>query len=133
MAWTLNPSSVLRNFIKAAKEFIVGTRVVRTAVAAIPVSATNATTMDCSLADIFTYTPTEATTITPTNLAPGQRITIVFLTVGTSSFVVTFGAPFKTTGTLATGTTAARYFILEFVADPTGTILVESSRTAAIA
>lgn len=132
MAFTLPPTRAKRSWFHALLGIIVGTRIVRTAVEAIPVSASNATTLDCSTADIFTYTPTEATTITPINLAPGQKVTIIFLTSGSSSYTVTFGTPFKATGTLASGTSDGKYFVVEFTTNPAGTLLIESSRTTAM-
>jgi hypothetical protein len=76
-------------------------------------------------------TPTGTATITSTVPAAGIASTIMILTSGASSFTITFGTGFRTTGTLATGTTTARYFMLSFISD--GTVLVETSRTAAMA
>ena len=76
-------------------------------------------------------TPTGTATFTSTVPAAGIRSTIMILTSGASSFTITFGTGFRTTGTLATGTTTARYFMLSFISD--GTVLVETSRTAAMA
>ena len=76
-------------------------------------------------------TPTANATYTSTVPAAGIRSTIMILTSGASSFTITFGTGFRTTGTLATGTTTARYFMLSFISD--GTVLVETSRTAAMA
>jgi hypothetical protein len=76
-------------------------------------------------------TPTATGTFTSTVPAAGTRSTLIVLTSGTTSFTMTFGTGFKTTGTLATGTVSARYFVLEFISD--GTSLIESSRTVAIA
>jgi hypothetical protein len=50
--------------------------------------------------------------------------------VGASSRTVTFGTGFASTGTLATGTTATRRFVVRFISD--GTRLLEVSRTTAI-
>ena len=76
-------------------------------------------------------TPTGTATFTSTVPAAGIRSTIMILTSGASSFTITFGTGFRTTGTLATGTTTARYFMLSFISD--GTVLVETSRTTAMA
>jgi hypothetical protein len=76
-------------------------------------------------------TPTATATFTSTVPAAGLRTTIMILTSGASSYTITFGTGFRTTGTLATGTTTARYFMLSFISD--GTVLVETSRTAAMA
>lgn len=132
MAYTPDPSAAKLDTANVAKDVIVGQRLVKTASNTIPASASNATTLDCSKGDVWSYTPTEATTITPINLAPGQRITIHFLTSGTSSYTVTFGSPFKTTGTLATGTSDAKYFAVSFTCNSAGTLLIEDSRTTAM-
>lgn len=76
-------------------------------------------------------TVTANRTVTSTVPAAGLTRTIVILTSGASSFTITFGTGFKSTATLATGTTTARRFVLVFFSD--GTSLIEQSRTVAIA
>ncbi len=61
---------------------------------------------------------------------PGQQYILLIVTVGTTSRTVTLGTGFKVTGTLATGTTAAKIFAITFVSD--GTQLIETGRTAAM-
>jgi hypothetical protein len=80
---------------------------------------------------VIPYTPTQAATINSaaTPLA-GQELTFVVTTSGTSSFTITFGTNFKSTGTLATGTTSGKVFVLKFVSD--GVNYNEVSRTAAM-
>jgi hypothetical protein len=80
---------------------------------------------------IFQLVPTSATAISivPDGL-PGQCYTFKIVTLGTSSFVITFGTGFLTTSTLATGTTTGKVFLISFVSD--GTTLLEKSRTAAM-
>lgn len=126
MAWTKNPQSTLQRFLEAVELYITG-RIVK-ALQVLPVSASNATTLDCSAGDVWTYTVTENTTITPINLAAGQMITLVIQATATSR-TLTFGTPCKTTGTLATGTASA-LFTITFISD--GTNLSEVSRTAAL-
>jgi hypothetical protein len=75
-------------------------------------------------------TPTASATFTTTVPAAGRSVYVLILTAGASSFTITFGAGFKPSATLVTGTTAARVFVLEFVSD--GTNLYEVSRTAAL-
>lgn len=128
MAWARNPQSFLQAFIEAV-ELYVTKRIVR-AVGVVPVSASNAVSLDCSKGDVFTYTVTENTTITPINVAPGQFLTLIFQATS-SSRTITFGAPFKSTGTLATGTDATKTFTVSFVGD--GTSYHEVARTAASA
>lgn len=80
---------------------------------------------------VVRVTPNATGTFTTTVPAAGTRCTLIVLTSGTTSFTMTFGTGFKTTGTLATGTVTARYFVMQFISD--GTNLIESSRTVAIA
>jgi hypothetical protein len=75
-------------------------------------------------------TPTATATLTTTVPAAGSRCQVIILTSGVTSFTLTFGTGFKPTATLATGTTAARVFVLSFISD--GTSLYEISRTVAM-
>jgi len=75
-------------------------------------------------------TVTAARTLTTTVPAAGVRCSVMVLTSGTSSFVITFGSGFKPVGTLATGTTASRVFVVNFISN--GTNLYETGRTAAM-
>lgn len=75
-------------------------------------------------------TVTAARTLTTTVPPAGSTRVVLILTTGTISFVVTFGAGFKPTGTLATGTTTARIFAISFLSD--GTNLYETARTVAM-
>jgi hypothetical protein len=81
---------------------------------------------------VFTITPTGACTFNATGGTAGQRCAFVVTTAGTASFVLTFGTNFRKTATLATGTTAARMFVVAFVC-VNGTVWAETSRTAAMA
>lgn len=76
-------------------------------------------------------TPTATATFTTTVAPAGSRASIIIVTSGTTSYTITFGTGFKTTGTLATGTTTARTFVIEFISD--GTNMIEASRTVAMA
>jgi hypothetical protein len=76
-------------------------------------------------------TPNATATFTTTVPAAGMRRTLLILTSGATSYTMTFGAGFRSQGTLATGTTTARYFALEFISD--GTTLIELGRTTAMA
>lgn len=70
------------------------------------------------------------TTLTTTVPPAGTTALVVIVTVGTNSRTVTFGTGFASTGTLATGTSADRRFVIQFISD--GTRLLETSRTTAI-
>jgi hypothetical protein len=76
-------------------------------------------------------TVTASRTLTTTVPAAGVRCSILILTSGTTSYTITFGTGFKTTGTLATGTVSGRIFVINFFS--TGTVLYEAGRTAAMA
>jgi hypothetical protein len=94
------------------------------------VLANGSTAMAFGTNDVVKVTPTANATYTTTVPAAGRtRIVIVRQTTATSR-TLTFGTGFKPTGTLATGTTTARVFVLTFVSD--GTNLYEKSRTAAM-
>lgn len=87
--------------------------------------------IDSTLGSFFTLTPGEAETINATVVGvSGQILVIKILTSGVSSFVLTFGTNFKSTGTLATGTTTAKVFQIAFLSD--GTTYNELFRTAAM-
>lgn len=76
-------------------------------------------------------TPNATGSFTTTVPVVGTLCTLIVLTSGTTSYTMTFGTGFKSTGTLATGTVTARRFVFQFVSD--GTSLIEASRTVAIA
>jgi hypothetical protein len=78
--------------------------------------------------NIFTLVPAQATTINASNVTNGETVRVVLTTSGTSSYVVTFGTGFKSTGTQATGTVDAKTFVVTFVA--VGGALVETGRIA---
>lgn len=80
---------------------------------------------------VVKVTPTATATYTTTVAPAGSRASVIIVTSGTTSYTITFGTGFKTTGTLATGTTTARTFAIDFVSD--GTSMIETSRTAAMA
>ena len=80
---------------------------------------------------VVQVTPNATGSFTTTVPPAGTRCTLIVLTSGATSFTMTFGTGFKTTGTLATGTVTARYFNFQFISD--GTNLIECSRTVAIA
>jgi hypothetical protein len=89
------------------------------------------TSLSMASRQVTQQTPTANRTVTTTVPRAGMRRTLILLTSGTNSYTYTFSTGFKTTGTLATGTTTARRFVLEFISD--GTYLIETSRTVAIA
>ncbi len=80
---------------------------------------------------VATLTPAENETITISNVgAVGDTFTLKILTSGTTAYTLTFSTGFNITGTLATGTTTAKIFVIRFVSD--GTNYMESSRTTAM-
>lgn len=86
--------------------------------------------MDFNNNRIVQLTVTAARTLTTTIAPTGTICHMIVLTSGTSSFVITFGTGFKTTGTLTTGTANAKKFNITFVS--TGAEMVEVCRTAAM-
>lgn len=109
-----------------AKGAVVGSIVDETVV--LTPGATPA--IDAALGTIFTLTPAEAEAITVSGFSNGERLVLVVTTSGTTSYTLTFGTGFKSTGTLATGTTTAKVFIVTFVAQ--AGLMTEVSRTAAM-
>ena len=95
-------------------------------------AATSATTgtMTVSMTTrCITITPTGAATFNASGGVAGQMVTFSITTQGVSSFVLTFGTNFRKTGTLATGTVAARFFAVTFLCLD-GVIWQEIARTA---
>ncbi len=87
-------------------------------------------TVTSTLGDFFTLTPGEAENINATTVgAQGQMLVLEVITSGVTSYTLTFNTNFKSTTTLATGTTTAKVFVVTFISD--GTNYVEVSRTAA--
>jgi Zn-dependent M28 family amino/carboxypeptidase len=78
---------------------------------------------------IITITPTGACTFNASGGVVGQIVTFAITTSGVSSFTLTWGTNYRKTGTLATGTTSARFFAVTFVCLD-GTTWMEISRTA---
>lgn len=96
-------------------------------------AATSATTGTMTVnmtTAIVTITPTGACTFNASSGTVGQITTFAVTTSGTTSFTLTFGTNFRKVGTLATGTTSARFFSVTFVCI-NGTIWQEIGRTAA--
>jgi hypothetical protein len=93
-------------------------------------TGTNAAEQNLAVNKLTTVTISADTTVTTTVPKVGSTAYVIVITSGTTTRTVTFGTGFKSTGTLATGTDAARRFVFQFISD--GTNLVEVSRTAAI-
>lgn len=93
--------------------------------------ATSATAMALLGNVVAKLTPTSTRTLTSTVPPAGHGRTLIILTSGSTSYTLTFGSGFKSTGTLATGVTSSRYFVIQFISD--GTNLLEVSRTVAYA
>lgn len=98
-------------------------------VSALTPSAT--ISLDASLGSYFTLTPDQTATINLTGVKAGQSMSLAITTSGTSSFTLTFGTNFKTTGTLATGTVTAKVFVINFSCFD-GVTYFETGRTAAM-
>lgn len=94
-------------------------------------AANSQTVMKMNAYFVTQLTPNSTRTLTTAVPRAGEYRTLIILTSGTTSYTITFGSGFKTTGTLATGATSARRYVINFVSD--GTSLIEMSRTVAIA
>lgn len=100
------------------------------AAAAVALAASGGDALDPTKSNIFTLTPTASETITASTAPVGAVVYVVVTTSGTSSFTITFGTNFKSTGTLATGTVSAKVFTVTFIGD--GTNFNEVARTTAM-
>lgn len=87
--------------------------------------------VDPTISDIIKQTPAGASTFNASSVGPaGTVLSFIITTSGTSSYTLTFGTNFKSTGTLATGTSSGKVFAVSFKSD--GTNWVETSRTTAM-
>lgn len=83
-----------------------------------------------ALGGLFTLVPGQSCTLNAASVpAKHQRLVFVFTTSGTSAFTITFGTSFKSTGTLSTGVTSGKVFVVCFEGD--GVNFNEASRTTA--
>jgi hypothetical protein len=80
----------------------------------------------------YTLVPAQDETVNAvtTGAISGRFYALVVTTSGTTSYTLTFATAFKTTGTLATGTTTGKVFVINFLFD--GTNFNEVSRTTAM-
>lgn len=97
-----------------------------------PVPLASAATITFSpTTTVTTHTPTQNETINfGTVTTAGTEIWFEVVTSGAVSYTITFGTNTKNQGTLATGTTAGKVFIINFISD--GTNWVEVTRTTAM-
>lgn len=93
-------------------------------------TATGTASLDPTKGTIFSVTPTGTLAINAASLQPGGEIVIVVTTSGASSYTITFGTNFKSTGTLATGTSSGKVFTICFACD--GVNWNETGRTTAM-
>lgn len=92
---------------------------------------TNAiTAIDLERYQFTQLTPNSSRTLTTGVARAGEYRTLVILTSGTTSYTLTFGTGFKTTGTLSTGTVTAKRHVLVFVSD--GEYMLQCSRTTGL-
>lgn len=87
-------------------------------------------TLDCSGSHHFTWTPDQSATVNASNVVNGQSVYLVITTSGTTDYTITFGTNFKSSGTLATGTTDGAVHVVEFISS--GGSLVEVNRTTGL-
>ena len=94
-------------------------------------TTTTATALDLSNNVNVYQEPSATKTLTTTVPRAGAFRTLVLKTTNVTAKTITFGTGFKTTGTLAMGVTANRWYALSFVSD--GTFLIQIGRTVAMA
>ena len=84
--------------------------------------------------NIYTLTPGISPTINMGTIPAGmvgEYITLIITTSGTTSYTITAGTNLKMQGTLVTGITSAKKFVIQFVVESTTSVL-EMSRTTAL-
>lgn len=101
-----------------------------TGTAAAPATSGTMTPSVTNLSAI-TITPSGDCTFNSSTGVAGQRIVFVVTTSGTTSYTLTWGENYKTTGTLATGTADAKVFTVSFITTD-GTYWYETGRTPAM-
>lgn len=94
-------------------------------------TGTMTTTMTSAAQTVFTITPTGNCTFNASGGVAGARMVFYITTSGTTSYTLTWGTNYKTTGTLATGTVSGAVFTVAFVCK-NGTEWAETCRTTAM-
>ncbi len=102
---------------------------VQQAAQALP-AATGTVSLDPTLTETFTVTPTGAITLNAASAPSGADVVLIVTTSGASSYNITFSGNFKSTGVLATGTASGKVFTISFRGD--GAHLNETARTTAM-
>lgn len=98
--------------------------------AIVVLTPASAISVDPTLGGLYTLVPAGSETLNMASVpAKHQRLVLVITTSGTSSFTITFGTGFKSTGTLATGTVSGKVFVVVFDCD--GVNFNEASRSTA--
>lgn len=95
------------------------------------ITTTSATALNFANNESVYQEPSATKTLTTTVPPAGTTRTLILKQTNTTAKTITFGTGFKTTGTLALGTTANRWFTLIFVSN--GTSLIQIARSTAIA
>lgn len=90
---------------------------------------TGTVSMDFSLGELYTMTPTGTVTLNATNCATGKHANVIVTTSGTSSFTITPSTNFKGTA-LATGTTSGKVFGWSFVCNGTTAVQMGAATAA---
>ncbi len=98
---------------------------------ATPLATSGSASIDPSLGNVFTITPTADTTISAASAPVDASIKLLVLTSGTASYNLTLDSgTIASQGVLATGTVSGKRFQVTFTGD--GTLLWEASRTVAM-
>ncbi len=122
-----NPQYTTWTALNTVKELTSGTVLSSAGVTAITSSASMSA--DCSLGNVFTLVPGHTGTITFSNMVAGQPIWLILTTSGTNSYTLTFAGT-TSIGTLATGSSDAKVFVVSFIGE-TASTLNEVKRTTA--
>lgn len=90
---------------------------------------TGTVSLDPTLGNVFTITPTGNVTLNAATNPAGAEITLIITTSGTTSYNITPNINFRHAGVLATGVANDKVFVMKFISD--GNDFYEVSRTAA--
>lgn len=101
--------------------------IVLTGASAATVATTGTMTTTLTNLRVITITPTGACLFNALGGFDGQDVTFAITTSGVSSFVLTFGTNFKSSGTVTTGVTSGKIFTVTF--RHSGSNWVEISRS----
>jgi hypothetical protein len=89
--------------------------------------AAGVSAMELGTRKVARLSPNSTRTLTTTVAPAGSTATLIIVTAGSTSYTLTFGTGFQTTGNLVTGVISNLTYTVSFVSD--GTNMIETGRT----